>query len=237
MRSKPSTLIWDLPTRIFHWLLAFVVSLQFITGFIGGDLLNWHANVGYLTLTLILFRIFWGFLGGYWSLFKSYVPSARQLLDFLKTLGYSKTSSAQESNVPPQSTPFAGHNPLGAISVLVMLLGLALQVISGMMSNDDVAFAGPLTPHISNDTVEWMTWYHSEVGFYLIIFQITLHILAIVYYKVHKGEVLTASMIHGYKKIEAPIRASGDSTKNRMLALALFLLSSLIVYSVLLLVR
>ncbi len=237
MSPKPPTLIWDLPTRIFHWLLAFVVSLQFITGLLGGDWLTWHAYLGYLSLTLILFRIFWGFFGGYWSLFKSFVPSVHQLFNFLKTFEYSKTSSPAESTVLQQTTQFAGHNPLGAISVLVMLLSLALQVLSGMMSNDDIAFAGPLTAHISNDTVEWMTWYHSEVGFYLILFLITLHILAIVYYKVRKGEMLTVSMIHGHKKIEAPIRASDDSTKNRMLALALFLLSGLIVYWVLTVVQ
>jgi cytochrome b len=61
--------IWDLPTRLFHWALVLCVMGLFVTGKVGGDAMNWHFRIGYAVLTLALFRIVWGFTGGYWSRF------------------------------------------------------------------------------------------------------------------------------------------------------------------------
>ena len=230
MNSQRNTIIWDLPTRLFHRLLVLVVALQFLTGLIGGDWLTLHAYLGYATLTLIIFRVLWGFLGGYWSLFSTFVPTPKVLLNYARTFSRSNPRTPNNSEQDSNNTPLVGHNPLGAISVLAMLLLLTLQIISGVMSNDDISFAGPFTSKVSNDTVEFMTWYHSCVGFYSLIFLISLHIFAILFYKFVMAQNLTFTMVHGYKKIEASVEASIDTKEKRLIALALFCLSALIVY-------
>ena len=220
MNSAPTShrLIWDLPTRLFHWLLALLVALQYATGLLGEDWLIVHGYLGYLTLTLIVFRVLWGVFGGHWSRFSTFIPSLHQLIDYVKT------------PINPHSDKSPGHNPLGAVSVLSMLVVLALQVVSGSMSNDDIAFAGPYAAHVSNAVVEWMTWYHSCVGYYLIIAITTLHIFAIAFYRFFKHQHLTSAMIHGHKKLEASVEASNDSSTRRLLALGLFVISALSVY-------
>jgi len=242
MNPKPHILIWDLPTRIFHWLLVLVVGLQFLTGLIGGQWLNLHGYLGYTTFTLILFRVFWGFVGGYWSLFSTFLPTPKELTKYLRFVlqthpGPNNNSVEDSSSVnPSNNAPSVGHNPLGAISVLTMLLVLTLQVISGVMSNDDIAFAGPFASKVSNDIVELMTWYHSCIGYYLLLFIISLHIVAILFYKFIKAENLTFAMVYGHKKIEASVRASIDTKSKRLLALVLFCFSALSVCLVLYLV-
>ena len=246
MPPLKQTLIWDLPTRLFHWTLALLVGLQFMTGLLGEDWLSLHALIGYATLTLILFRVLWGFFGGYWSRFSNFIPNHSQVLQFIKSVRSNSQPSVtkpttrdspatQPKAIDQKEFQFAGHNPLGALSVLFMLTLLFAQIISGLLSNDDISFEGPFTRWVSNATVEWMTHYHSEVGFYLIPLFVGIHVLAVLYYKFKKTQNLTSAMIHGYKEVEAHIRASTDSFANRFLALALLALSALIIYAILLL--
>jgi cytochrome b len=234
-------LVWDLPTRLFHWLLVLVISSQFITGLLGGVWLNLHGLLGYLTLSLIVFRIFWGFWGGYWSRFINFIPNPIRFFHYLKSTRICSTFSRaptrnheldnfRQHRTVPVSNPYPGHNPLGALSVFMMLLVLTLQVVSGLMSDDDIAFSGPFSRLVNNNTVDWMTWYHSCIGYYILLFLILLHVSAILYYKFVKAEYLTSVMIHGYKKIEAPAVASIDTMTKRLLALVFFLVSVLLVY-------
>jgi len=242
MNTSSKTLVWDLPTRIFHWLLVIVVFMQFASGIVAGEWLTIHSYLGYLTLTLIFFRLFWGIWGGHWSRFKNFVPTPFSLLNYVR--GLFNISSLV--NTPHEKLPFnpqqlatpnssvlsasPSHNPLGAVSILLMLLLLLLQVLSGSMSSDDIAFAGPLVNAVGNDTVEWMTWYHSCVGYYLLICLITLHVFAILFYQIKKSNNLTLAMISGYKKLEAPVRASSDTKAKRLLALFLLAVSASFVY-------
>jgi len=97
--------IWDLPTRLFHWLLVLCVGGLIATGTVGGVWMEWHLRLGYAVLTLLLFRLLWGFLGGRWSRFASFIYSPRSLMDYLR------------GQAPLEHT--AGHTPLGALSVLM----------------------------------------------------------------------------------------------------------------------
>ena len=103
------------------------------------------------------------------------------------------------------------------------------------MTNDDVSFAGPFVKRVSNDVVDWMGWYHTEVGYYLLLFLATLHICAIAYYQII-GINLIKPMLDGYKTVETPGEVSTvDTIKKRLFALTLLALSALLVFLLLLL--
>ena len=200
--------IWDLPTRLFHWALVVCVLGLVVTANIGGNAMNWHFRFGYSVLTLLLFRVIWGLVGGRWSRFASFIYSPAALKLYLK--GESP------------ATHRVGHTPTGALSVFAMLLVLLAQVVSGLLSDDEIAFAGPLTSLVSGDTVSLATGYHKEVGKLIVIGLVMLHLLAIGYYKMVKKTDLIGPMIHGDKALSAEIAASRDTAGSRMLALCIF---------------
>jgi len=117
-----------------------------------------------------------------------------------------------------------GHNPLGAWSVLALLLLLAAQVGSGLLSDDEIAFAGPLTRFVSSATVELATAYHTEVGKLLLLALVTLHVLSIVFYAVKKKQALVPAMLSGDKQLPMPAPAARDDAWTRLGALLLFVL-------------
>src|SRR5258706_8137323 len=144
MKSQ-GTPTWDVPVRIFHWLLVLLVVAQCLTASIGGNATQFHAFGGYAILTLVLFRILWGFLGGTHARFRDFVRGPGPVIRYAKSI----------LSVPHQSHP--GHNPLGGWSVLAMLGSLLLQASTGLFANDDVMMEGPLAKHVSDRTTEIAT--------------------------------------------------------------------------------
>lgn len=202
--------IWDLPTRIFHWSLACCVVGLVITANVGGNAMVWHFRLGYAVLTLLLFRVVWGFLGGRWSRFSSFLYTPRTILRYLRG------DVRAEHKI--------GHNPLGALSVLGLLFFLFVQVGSGLVSDDEIAAAGPLTALVSNDTVANATWYHKDIGAWVLIAMVALHVLAILFYTFLKKEPLVRPMLGGDKQVTAPsVPASRDDAVSRIGALALLM--------------
>jgi cytochrome b len=208
--------VWDLPTRCFHWGLALCVTGLVITGNLGGDAMLWHFRFGCGVLTLLLFRVVWGFAGGHWSRFGSFIYSPRALVNYARGLGR------------PQDT--IGHNPLGAMSVFALLLILAAQVSSGMMSDDEIAFAGPLSKWVSAATVSAATWYHKGIGKSVVFALVALHVGAILFHLFYKKENLIQPMIQGEKAVNGEARASVDTAKTRLAALLIALLCAGAVY-------
>ena len=208
--------VWDLPTRCFHWGLALCVTGLVITGNLGGNAMTWHFRFGFGVLTLLLFRIVWGFAGGHWSRFGSFVYSPQSLINYVRGRGR------------PQDT--IGHNPLGALSVFALLLILAAQVSSGMMSDDEIAFAGPMSKFVSATTVSAATWYHKGVGKSVVLALVALHVAAILFHLFRKKENLIQPMIQGEKAVDADTKASVDTGKTRLLALAVALICAAAVY-------
>lgn len=201
--------VWDLPTRVFHWGLVVAVVTLVITGNIGGNWMVWHMRAGYLVGALLLFRVIWGLGGGHWSRFATFVPSPGRLLSYLR--GDGDASSG------------LGHNPLGALSVMAMLLLLTLQVASGLVSDDEIAFSGPLFAFVSSQVSGLATWYHKDIGKLGLIALVVLHLLAIAYYRVMKHKHLVRAMVTGHQEThQASPRASDDSLPSRLLALAIF---------------
>lgn len=206
-----TTRIWDLPTRLFHWLLVVCVVGLVVSGNIGGNAMVWHFRFGYGVFTLLLFRLFWGVVGGRWSRFSSFLYAPQAVLAYLR------------GERRPEYT--AGHSPLGALSVFALLLILALQVTAGLFSDDEIAFAGPLTRFVSSDSVSFATRYHAEIGKLILIALVVLHVLAIFFYRWKKKDDLIRPMIVGDKSIPASlaIEPSRDDAASRLLAAVLLL--------------
>lgn len=203
-KSLSKVRVWDLPTRVFHWALVLAVTGLAISGTIGGNAMVWHFRFGYAVLTLLLFRIIWGLAGGRWSRFGAFLYSPRSVINYLKGQGKPEHS--------------VGHNPLGAGSIFAMLTVLIAQVGSGLFSDDDIAFAGPLTRFVSSTTVSLSTSYHKNIGKWLLLALVLLHVGAIVFYLLRKHN-LVGAMLHGDKELVAPVPGSRDDAVSRTAAL------------------
>ncbi len=197
--------VWDLPTRIFHWALVAAVIGLAISGTIGGNAMVWHFRFGYSVLTLLLFRLVWGVVGGRWSRFGAFIYSPQSVINYLKGRG------KPEHGV--------GHSPIGAGSVFAMLGFLLAQAGTGLFSDDEIAFTGPLTRFVSNSAVSLATNYHKNIGKWVLLGLVVLHILAIVFYLWRKHNLVNA-MLHGDKELVTAVPASRDDTASRLSALA-----------------
>jgi cytochrome b len=203
-----TTRVWDLPTRIFHWALFALVIAMVATGLIGGNAMTWHFRCGYAVMSLLLFRL--GVIGGRWSRFASFIYAPGTVVRYLKGFGRPEHS--------------VGHNPLGAGSVFALLFFLCAQVGTGLFSDDDIASSGPLSKFVSNALVSSLTGYHKNVGKYILLALVVLHIAAIVFYLVKKKENLIGPMVHGDKSLEHRVENSRDDARSRKLAALVFVI-------------
>ena len=206
--------IWDLPTRLFHWLLAAAVFGALGTAWVGGNAMVWHLRCGLAVLALVVFRLVWGLVGGRWSRFASFLYAPGSVLRFLR--GEERPGDRFE----------AGHNPLGSFSVFAVLAVLALQVATGLFSDDEIAFQGPLNHFVSTDRGLLATHWHADFGAWVVVGLIVVHIAAIAFYLLRKKTNLIRPMVTGDKPVpplplDTP--ASTDSTGTRLLALVLAL--------------
>ncbi len=208
-------LIWDLPTRLFHWLLTACVLGLVITGNLGGNVMVWHFLFGYAVLSLLLFRLVWGFLGGHWSRW-SQLP-----LQPSNVLAYCQGRSP--------SLHLAGHNPLGSWSILLILVFLGLQVVTGLFSDDEIANSGPLSSLVSSAVVTLATQWHKQWGKLILILLVLMHVLALLWYRWRKQQSLVPAMLHGDKNLPVSVPASRDNFRTRMIALALYGLAVVLV--------
>jgi cytochrome b len=204
--------VWDLPTRLFHWVLACCVIGSVVSAKIGGNAMPWHFRFGYVVFTLLAFRLVWGLIGGRWSRFASFIYSPATVLRYLR--GQSRHDEHHD----------VGHNPLGAFSVFGLLGILALQVGTGLFADDEIANTGPLIKFVSGETSLKLTSWHKTWGQWLIISLVTLHVLAIVFYLVRRKRNLVHPMIVGDKPLPASVPASADHWTARGLAAALLTL-------------
>ncbi|UUZ72470.1 cytochrome b/b6 domain-containing protein [Polaromonas sp. P1(28)-8] len=207
--------VWDLPTRLFHWVLVVCVIGQAITGTIGGNAMLWHFRLGYAVLALLLFRIIWGLVGGRWSRFGAFIYTPQSVINYLKGQG--------------QPAHSVGHSPIGAGSVFAMLGFLLMQVGSGLLRDDEIAFAGPLTRFVSNATVSLATSYHKNIGKWVLLALVLLHLLAIIFYLRRKNKLVSA-MLHGDKELVMPAPPSRDDTVSRVSALLILAACAAVAY-------
>ena len=210
--------VWDLPIRLFHWLLVLCIAGSLISVNLGGNAIEWHAYFGYSILTLLIFRFIWGFVGSKHARFSSFMPTRLAILSYLQG----------------RSPRILGHNPIGALSVFALLFVLSVQVFTGLFVDDEIAFQGPLAKYVPNFIVSFLSEIHE--GNQVIIYTlIAIHISAIWFYKKYKGENLIKPMLTGDKEIDPSEEANylpsdlGQPSKDGILqrALALILFSAI----------
>ena len=209
--------VWDLPTRMFHWSLVAALSGLVATGYAGGAWIDWHARTGTLVLALLMFRVLWGFVGGRWSRFAQFVPTPAALRRYLR------------GEAGPEAE--TGHSPLGALSVLAMLGMLLLQAASGLVSDDGAGFTGPLNQLVSGASGLLATALHKQVGQWILLALVLLHVVAIAWYRIARRRPLVKAMVDGDKLLPKAMPASRDDASTRSLAAVLFVVCLLVVSS------
>jgi cytochrome b len=198
--------VWDIPVRLFHWVLVLLIAFSWLSNKM--DWMTWHMYSGYAVLALILFRILWGFVGSTHARFSDFIYGPRALIGYIKTLP-SRTA-----------VKFAGHNPLGGISVVLILLCVLAQAGTGLFANDDIINEGPLFKHVSKELSDWLTTIH-KYNFNVLLALIGVHIGAVLYYLIWKSENLIKPMFTGRKHLPAGMTAA----TMRSLGLAVVLLA------------
>ena len=184
--------IWDLPTRIVHWGLVALILVSWLTA---GQQMTWHRWSGYGVLGLVVFRVYWGLFGASTARFSSFVKGPRHVAAYAGRLG------------DRAAAPSVGHNPLGALSVIALLLLLATQVAFGLFAVDiDGIESGPLSYLVDFDTGRLCARLH-ELTFRGLQGLIGLHIAAVGFYLIHRRQNLVAAMVTGRKRLAAGAEA------------------------------
>lgn len=178
-----STRIWDLPVRVFHWLLVALITFSWWSG--ENHQMEWHRLSGYGILALLVFRIWWGFTGSRTAQFSQFVRGPSAVMAYARNL-FSRSGHVAE-----------GHNPLGGWSVIAMLFVLVVMVTAGLFAVDvDGLESGPLADFISFDQGRTAAEIHETV-FNVIMVLVIIHVAAIAFYFAFKRLNLVRPMITG----------------------------------------
>lgn len=209
----PGRRVWDLPTRLAHWLVALGVAGAWLSAQASLDAFTWHAVCGYAVLVLVAFRLVWGFAGTRHARFASFVRGPRAVWRYLRAPA---SAADQRRSV--------GHNPAGGWSVLALLATLLVAAASGLFANDAVSNVGPLFGWVSGAASDHLTHLH-HVAFRALQALVGLHVAAIAYYRVVRRENLVRPMLTG-RKPAADVPPDAEIGASR-LALAATILAAL----------
>ena len=183
--------IWDAPTRLFHWLTAILVAAAYATWRF--DQMDWHIWIGYALLALVVFRLLWGFFGSETARFAAFLAPPRAAFAHLAHL-FRREPDRE-----------IGHNPAGGWMVLALLALLLGETLSGLYINNDVAVPGPLTQIVPAPISNLIDDLHAYLWWTLLA-AVTLHILAVATYRMAKGQNLVLPMITGRKALAIKTR-------------------------------
>lgn len=204
--------VWDLPTRLFHWLLVALVANAWLTYKFGDIGMYWHKWNGYALLVLLLFRIIWGIIGSSTARFRDFVRGPARVISYLREGG-----------------PSLGHNPAGGWSVIAMLALLTMQAVAGLFATDDIIVSGPLKFLVSSDTASALSNLHRQ-GYYILLALVALHVAALLFYRFVKRDNLILPMITGYKQASQVPAGSRAHWQPAWLALLVTVLAALFIW-------
>ena len=209
-------LVWDLPLRLFHWLLVASMVASYVTAKFIDDR-QWHFYVGYWTIGLLVFRILWGFFGPRHARFSSFIRSPSAIWLYVKGMFQSGTA------------PSIGHNPVGGLMVLLMLVLMSIQSVTGLFTTDAVIWAGPYNPSVSESTASFLSTVHNW-NFNVIIAAVILHVAAILFYAFYKKQNLVGPMLNGHKPATLVPEHEAISGSQLFKALVVSLVAAALVY-------
>jgi cytochrome b len=211
-------LVWDLPLRLFHWLLVLSLIGSYVTAQLAfeGQPAPWayyHFYLGYWTIGLLIFRLIWGFIGPRHARFTSFLATPVAMWRYLR-------------GKAPYSV---GHNPAGGFMVIVMLALVAVQATTGLFAWDTILWAGPYRPSVSSDMVDRLTSLH-KLNFNLILAAIVLHLGAIAFYALVKKQNLVLPMLTGHKPSHQVPQHEAVESSQPIKAVIVCLLAAALVY-------
>jgi cytochrome b len=178
--------VWDLPVRIFHWSLVILFIAAYVTNALGTDYFKYHLWCGYAIIVIVGFRITWGLVGTYHAQFINFIRNP------VTTIKYAIQS------VKNTEKHYAGHNPLGAVMVIVLLLTVLIQAITGLFTNDEILNVGPLYGYITDELSLKLTSLHRHL-FYWILAAVVLHVIAVLAHVFFKRDNIIKAMFTGNK--------------------------------------
>ncbi|HEY9080375.1 cytochrome b/b6 domain-containing protein [Magnetovibrio sp.] len=194
MQSKDRTVkVWDIPTRIFHWSLVFVVAVAWVSSEADGGAFWIHVYAGTLLLGFVAFRAVWGMIGSRHAQFGDFVHGPEEVTSYTTRLMAFR---------PPYSL---GHNPLGGWMIVAMIAVILLAVLTGMMSSED-GYVGPLA-HIGGGLLGEA---HEGFANFLLIL-IFVHVVGVFAHGALTRENLPRAMITGDKHV--PSGVPGEDIK------------------------
>ncbi|MBY8977460.1 cytochrome b/b6 domain-containing protein [Rhodobacteraceae bacterium NNCM2] len=176
--------VWDPALRLFKWGLVISVAGALLAENAGE--MDRHAQFGFAALSLVFFRIIWGFIGPETARFSRFVKGPAAIIVYLRSGKWSGN----------------GHNPLGALSVLALLAIVLVQAGTGIFSNDDIFFDGPWAGYVGKQTSDLLTGWHHRLSNVLWAL-IGLHVAVVLWHSI-RGDDLIRPMITGRKKMDGP---------------------------------
>lgn len=215
--------VWDLPVRLFHWTLVVLLAVSYFTARAGGEWMKFHFWSGYAIFALVLFRIAWGFVGSTTARFTDFIKGPSAAIVHLKDLlGRGRPREA-------------GHNPVGGLMVVALLLAVLLQVVAGLFAADtDMGTVnGPLALIVADKWVERATAFH-KFWINVLLWMVALHVLAAIVYLVWKKQNLIGAMVTGRKPLDHVVEPGKAAPKlvfaPGRLAVSLLFAAAAIVY-------
>jgi cytochrome b len=207
-------LVWDIPVRLFHWLLVLCLFGQWLTTEVLENSMDIHFYIGYFTLGLIIFRLLWGLFGTRYSKFSSFIAGPKAIISYLRSL------TSKQKNYT------TGHNPLGGLLLPAVLILVGLQAISGLFTSDDIVSAGPYYDSANSAIQQWMQWLHKNI-FDVLMSLVVIHLLAIIWYRLGLKHDLITPMLTGQKIVDA---SKGITHSKLVKALILAIVVGIFVY-------
>lgn len=216
-QALPTVKVWDLAVRLFHWSLVGLMIAAWVTQKLGD--MDRHAQIGYALLTLILFRLVWGVIGGRHARFADFLCGPATVVAYARDF------------LVHRAAPVLGHNPLGGWMVLALLAAVLTQGALGLFGTDDIAFDGPLNALVSSRTAVLLTSAH-KLLFKVILALVAVHLAGVAAHWLVERENLVRAMITGRKPVQPGQHAEDASGGSMLLAVVVLAAAAAVIWGV-----
>ena len=209
---------WDLPTRLFKWTLVLLIIAAWVSSSFADPVMTVHKAVGYAVLTLLVYRVLYGFFGASTARFKAFVRPPSDVIAYFRAL---RANTAR---------PYLGHNPAGGAMIVLLLLACGVQAVIGLFASDGVTASGPFADRIGDRLSGWATSIHAT-WFYVILGLAAVHIGVNLYYQFRKRDNVIGAMITGQKAAANFADERAVKERSPLVAVGCLATAALLVYA------